>query len=458
MLNKIEDWLRKHRFSAGIFATICVIALVGASTNTFIKKSVSFGGGAFTVDNDGFMTTAGITGGGAGVFDSITASSSLPAFILEDTDSTPPAGLYRFVISGDDVYLQENTGTDFSTTTNNARFHSGGDFTILGGITGGAGSFTTLDASGDIAGTGAFEIVNGSDTIETYNNGRGLLLTGQPSSNTFSQGTLMVNARSSGAADRTLFGLGVADVKKFRVNVEGDTEIVGDLGVGGNVTVSSGTTGILTIGLDLTDRGEINIFGNSANNGGSINLFTGSNHTGNVDRWQINSNFGDMRISALDVDGGSVDEDPAFEIDGTTRSVTITNGLNVGGDILPALDSVSDLGSASLQWAEAHVDDIFTDGLNLGLPSARTISSGVVTKNAVRMTLTAESGGIDDLLTISGGADGDIIIIDSTVSGDSITLKDGTGNIQLRGGDFIMSGAEAMMLMFSAQNSEWLEI
>lgn len=66
--------------------------------------------------------------------------------------------------------------------------------------------------------------------------------------------------------------------------------------------------------------------------------------------------------------------------------------------------------------------------------SALAISSGVitVTGNEAFFKVSGEGAAADDLVTVNGGTDGDIIIL--AYDGEAITLKDGTGNLDL--GDY----------------------
>lgn len=71
-------------------------------------------------------------------------------------------------------------------------------------------------------------------------------------------------------------------------------------------------------------------------------------------------------------------------------------------------------------------------GLNLGAAVALTISGGLVTKTVIRHTIDNEAAAsADDLTTINGGANGDILIISAVNASRVVTVKHGTGNIYL---------------------------
>jgi hypothetical protein len=85
-----------------------------------------------------------------------------------------------------------------------------------------------------------------------------------------------------------------------------------------------------------------------------------------------------------------------------------------------------------------------------------TISSGAVTATRSYHTLAAESGTSDDLDTITAAGDRTLLIVEPD-TGDTITLKHGTGNIYLRsGGDLALSSNVAAMLFYNGTN--WVEV
>ena len=63
------------------------------------------------------------------------------------------------------------------------------------------------------------------------------------------------------------------------------------------------------------------------------------------------------------------------------------------------------------------------------------ISAGVITATSKAIRLEPETGVTDDLDTINNGYDGMVVRLCNKDSGDTITIKDATGNIQLGGSD-----------------------
>jgi parallel beta-helix repeat protein len=93
---------------------------------------------------------------------------------------------------------------------------------------------------------------------------------------------------------------------------------------------------------------------------------------------------------------------------------------------------------------------------NTGL--ALTIASGVVTIQKDYHTLTPETGAVDDLTTINGGVDGQLLIVQPGATY-TVTLKDGTGNLDL-GGDFEMIDTDdkIIILTYNAASNTWIEL
>ena len=88
---------------------------------------------------------------------------------------------------------------------------------------------------------------------------------------------------------------------------------------------------------------------------------------------------------------------------------------------------------------------------------AISLSGGVTTVTDSYHEVTSQSGPSDDLDTLNGGVDGMIVILHPT-SGDTITVKDGTGNIKTAT-DFAMNAIEdSIMLIYSSAQSAWIEI
>ena len=96
-------------------------------------------------------------------------------------------------------------------------------------------------------------------------------------------------------------------------------------------------------------------------------------------------------------------------------------------------------------------------GLNLTDFAVNTIASGEVTLTQSLTTIAAESGTADDLDTMTAGkGHGDLVILKAD-TGDTITIKHGTGNIATASAaDLTLSGNKAIAFIFDGTN--WLEL
>lgn len=97
-------------------------------------------------------------------------------------------------------------------------------------------------------------------------------------------------------------------------------------------------------------------------------------------------------------------------------------------------------------------------------PTTCTIASGVITvptgiPGMVQQIFvdTEAAAATDDLDTINGGVEGQLICLSSPTSSRDPTIKDGTGNIQAAGGDFLLSNVFDMILLIKRSTS-WAEL
>lgn len=94
-----------------------------------------------------------------------------------------------------------------------------------------------------------------------------------------------------------------------------------------------------------------------------------------------------------------------------------------------------------------------------GPSNTEQIVGGVITTDSGVIQLTPQTGTTDDLDTINianGGVIGDTLILHGS-SGNTITAKDGTGNLRLNG-DFAMSGPDDTMMLVYMASSVWAEL
>lgn len=95
--------------------------------------------------------------------------------------------------------------------------------------------------------------------------------------------------------------------------------------------------------------------------------------------------------------------------------------------------------------------------LSLGAPESLTIASGVVT--ASRSSIAVETEGAaatDDLDSIAGGAEGDLLIVQAADDAHTVVLKDGAGNLALAGDLSLDSVADRIVLQHDG--TQWVEL
>ena len=103
---------------------------------------------------------------------------------------------------------------------------------------------------------------------------------------------------------------------------------------------------------------------------------------------------------------------------------------------------------------------IYNPGMADLFKPSKTIASGVITLNGKYSRLMLETEGsaaTDDLDTINGGFIGQVLTLSQTSSLRDVTVKNGTGNITLSGGDYnIQSSSHTITLMYNG--STWDEV
>lgn len=128
-------------------------------------------------------------------------------------------------------------------------------------------------------------------------------------------------------------------------------------------------------------------------------------------------------------------------------------------DGLPATEASTTIPLNNLQTALNNliVGDAAWDQLNYG-QDTKTISSDAITVTKTYNVIDTEGAAAsDNLATINGGNDGDILILIAANAGRIITLKNGTGNIVTStNADITLSSTRALMLFKSG--SYWSDL
>jgi len=97
--------------------------------------------------------------------------------------------------------------------------------------------------------------------------------------------------------------------------------------------------------------------------------------------------------------------------------------------------------------------------INFPLNKTLTVAAGVIAVTANRHYVATEGGaGTDDLDTINGGEDGQLLVLSSSTSGQDVTLKDGTGNLRLAGDYTLTAVGDTITLIYDTPASLWFEV
>ena len=102
------------------------------------------------------------------------------------------------------------------------------------------------------------------------------------------------------------------------------------------------------------------------------------------------------------------------------------------------------------------VNDTWVD---LGTFSELTIATGAVTGTGSVHSIDTESDATsDDLDTVSGGADGRLLVIKPITSARTVVAKDGTGNLIMAGDHSMDNSQDTTTFVYVAAHSGFLEI
>jgi hypothetical protein len=137
-----------------------------------------------------------------------------------------------------------------------------------------------------------------------------------------------------------------------------------------------------------------------------------------------------------------------------TMFIDSTGGATVV-NIRPNSTQVAEFSTTALTMA-AGKDIVAGGNVNLSTAGALTVASGAVTSTKSYHTIAGEGAANDDLVTINGSTTGDILVIRAVDSAVTITVKDGTGNIQCAGDRALDNAQDTMTLIYDGTN--WLEL
>lgn len=193
------------------------------------------------------------------------------------------------------------------------------------------------------------------------------------------------------------------DYEKSELLIEAHGDVVSIAKMRLFVTDAGGAEGAyITLSPSASGRDAINIFGQASG-------------AGLQDYVVINENGGDMD----------------FRVEGDTKT-----------DLLKV---------------DAGIEQVSIGGFFSVPRETKTISSGAITITQSGIIVTAESAGVDNLDTLTGGNDNDILYLQAT-SGHVITVRDGVGNINT-GANRVLTGSNGSFLVLKNWGgSNWYQL
>lgn len=143
---------------------------------------------------------------------------------------------------------------------------------------------------------------------------------------------------------------------------------------------------------------------------------------------------------------------------GAIAEATWSAVLQKGLKLKDALDANSQK-ITSLAAATADGDALSQGKVPIGAAGALTIATGAIAVTKSFHKVDTEAGGAtDDLDSITGGAEGDVLVLKAADGTHTVVCKHGTGNLRLDGSaDFSLDNADdSITLIFDGTN--WLEL
>lgn len=146
-------------------------------------------------------------------------------------------------------------------------------------------------------------------------------------------------------------------------------------------------------------------------------------------------------------------ENPTFD-----NQVTLSQGATItaGGLTITAGGLTATAGGLTATAGDVTITAGF---LNLGTPTELTIATGAVTATQTRHYIDTEGDAAsDDLDTISGGTDGDVLILMAANDGRTVNVT-AAGNIVAGANPRALDASEdTLTLMYDGALTKWVEI
>ncbi|MBU6303342.1 MAG: autotransporter-associated beta strand repeat-containing protein [Verrucomicrobia bacterium] len=365
-----------------------------SAANTY-TGATNINAGTVTITNGaGLGTTDGATTVAAGATLNLNATTSAENVTINGSGVSSAGALTGTATSGLTGTVNLATSSTIATTT------SGTVFT-LGGVISGSGSNLTIAGPGTVRIGGANNTYTGSTTI--------------------SEGTLQLGA----AGDRIPNGSATTVASGATLDVNGQTETIGSLAGGGNVTLGSGalTTGgnntSTTYSGTLSGSGTLTKEGTGTMTLSGTNTYTGATTvTGGTLEIASEENLGAnpaaLNAGQLTLNGGTLRTTANFSIDDTNRGITVgasgggletasattltvasTNVITLDGTLTKSGD-----GTLIINSNTSGNGDINVTGGTLG--GTGTLNSATGSTSIGAATLTAATNGTQGTLNFGG--------------------------------------------------------
>ena len=174
-------------------------------------------------------------------------------------------------------------------------------------------------------------------------------------------------------------------------------------------------------------------------------------------RGRMVNSFQDLPINGANTGWSDIaykDSDSAIAAGGGSMAISSPNNAIVSNNGLPTLHE--------MRVAETGITFTSIDKFIKLDRASQVISVGVITAtNTYQTTDTEGASATDDLNTINGGTDGEILILSGASSTRVVTVKHNIGNIRLDGAaDFAMTSGprSRLTLQYDSRVNQWIEI
>jgi hypothetical protein len=218
----------------------------------------------------------------------------------------------------------------------------------------------------------------------------------------------------------------------------------------------SGSPASIYSGIREVTAGLVEFYvASGGDDGGQIRLGTSSKWRSEDD----GSGTGGYNYFEMDENSNALPEDLASSAEGRWyfRGNKFVVQWNDGGTYRYHTLDLQDGAPSFFTRSTSAPSDTIAGFLGLGEPTTLTIASGAVTATRSHHAIDTESAAsTDNLDTINGGVDGDILVLKSVTGSRDTTLRDGNDNLKLAGNFTLTSSFDRIGLIYRSGN--WVEL